>query len=530
MYLKNTAGRESINKFAFVRCKAKALHCFLLLASLFLLLTSLFSSVYAQETSAEQLIKKDEFSFNFDDEDIYSAIQIIFGDILKVNYVIDPQVKGRVNLRTVTPVARKDILPLMETILKLNGIGVLEENNLYRIVPLSDISKGLIRPKVFVFPVQNSSAKHVASVLQQILLGIKPSAPPSVKSVAVTEETQSSPPQPQAAVEQRGGDAVVSDVTKIFHDEVTNTIIILSTQDDYAMISEIIKKIDVEPRQVLIDGLIARIDLSDSLKFGLAWSLKTDINFSLNPFTRDINLDGEMGQRPSDLAGEGGSPVTLSGTGFTFLATDASGIVRARLEALSSEGKANVIAAPHVLVLDNREARIQVGQQIPIQTVQTANTVTTTTVQYKDIGIILKVKPQVNESGLVFLEITQEVSSSATSLQDISEGVSPVINKTEASTYLVARDGETVIIGGLIREDTNKTGSGIPVLSKIPLLGYLFGSTTKSVDKIEIVILLTPRVIRNRAEASNVTSEYINKFKDTTKDKQIEEVLKEGSP
>lgn len=524
------SNKVQIFRFAFIQCKAKALHCFLLIIPCFFLLASHFSLAYAQEASPEEHVKKDEFSFNFDDEDVFSAIQIIFGDILKVNYIIDPQVKGRVNLRTVTPVAKEDILPLMKTILKLNGIGIIEEENLYRIVRISEISKEKTKPHVFVFPVQNSNAKHVASVLQQILLGIKPAAPAPVKSADIIYEKQSSALQPQVSVEQTGGEAIVSDVTKIFHDEITNTIIILSTPEDYATISDMIKKIDIEPRQVLIDGLIARVDLSDSLKFGLAWSLKTDLNFSLNPFTRGINLGGGMGQRASDLAGESGGPVTLSGTGFTFLATDSSGIVRARLDALSSEGKANVIAAPHVLVLDNREARIQVGQQVPITTVQTANTVTTTTVQYKDIGIILKVKPQINESGLVFLEITQEVSSSATSLQDISAGVSPVINKTEASTYLVARDGETIIIGGLIREDTNKTGSGIPVLSKIPLFGHLFGSTTKAVDKIEIVILLTPHVIRNQKEASNVTSEYINTFKDTTKDKKIDEVLKESSP
>ncbi|MBI5050016.1 MAG: hypothetical protein HZC11_03860 [Nitrospirae bacterium] len=586
----------------------------------FLLLTSHFSLVYAQEPERQNSIalkseirsepanlKKGEFSFNFDDEDVFSVIQTIFGDILKVNYTIDPQVKGRVNLRTVTPVAKEDILPLMEIILRLNGISIVEENNLYRIVPISGISKeptavGIgrgaekvqitgkaliqvvpinyikssemikiltpfistnaqivdvpksnhiiiidtdanikrllqlveifdseqikqIKPQVFVYPVQNSKAKDVASLLQQILLGIKPSS-----------ETQSSLPgqtgntQPQASIIQTGGEALVSNVTRIFPDEITNTIIILATPEDYALISEIIKRIDMVPRQVLIDGLIVRVDLSDSLKFGLAWSLKTDLNFSLKPFNEDVKSSVEVGQRPSDLVDTAGSPVTLSGTGFTFLATGLSGIVRTRLEALSSEGKANVMAAPHILVSDNREARIQVGQQVPIHTVQTPTSGgQITSVQYKDIGIILKVKPQVNESGLVSLEITQEISSSATSLADIAAGASPVINKTEASTYLVAQDGETIIIGGLIREDTSKTRTGIPLLSKIPLLGYLFGSTTKAVDKIEIVILLTPHIIRSQTDASNITSDYLNKFKDATKDKKVDKFIEKSS-
>ena len=206
-----------------------------------ILFTILFTvhemSLYAQEPEAGQSTsppqpqqKNSDISFNFDDEDVFSAIQTIFGDILKVNYIIDPQVKGRVNLRTVTPVAKENVLPLMKTILKLNGIGILEENNLYKIVRISEISKEQIKPHVFVFPVQNSNAKHVASVLQQILLGIKPAAP--VKPAAITQETQSSAPQPQVSGEQTGGDALVSGVTKIFHDEITNTIIILSTPED----------------------------------------------------------------------------------------------------------------------------------------------------------------------------------------------------------------------------------------------------------------------------------------------------------
>jgi general secretion pathway protein D len=279
------------------------------------------------------------------------------------------------------------------------------------------------------------------------------------------------------------------------------------------------------PRQVLIEGLVARVDLTDSFEFGVAWSLKTDLNFSMKPFTRDFSLGGQVGQNQSGLVDDLGNPLGLSGSGFTFLATDSNGIVRARLSALATEGRVNVMAAPHILVSDNREAKIQVGQQVPISTSQTSNTVTTTSVQYKDIGIILTVKPQVNESGLVSLEIKQEISSSATDIKDINKGVSPVINKTEASTFLVAQDGQTIIIGGLIREDGNKSRSGIPFLSKIPLLGYLFGSTSKGTDKVELIILLTPHVIKNHVDASKVTSDYLNRYKGETKDKKLDEFI-----
>jgi type II secretory pathway component GspD/PulD (secretin) len=584
------------------------LHRKLILFGLILILFLYASSLYAQGSTSDS-DSSEKITLNFDDEDVFAVIQTIFGDILKVNYIVDPQVKGRVNLRTVTPVSKKDVLPLMEVVLRINGISVVEENNLYRIVtinampkeptavgigreaekvritgkallqivPLDYISSSemikiltpflssnsvivdvpksnhmiivdtdanikrllqlveifdserlkKIKPQVFVYPVQNSKAKDLAALLQQIFLGARQqtSSPVSEKGAP-----QPAPSQQPKGVTPSGGVGLVADITTIFPDELTNTIIILSTPEDYALISETIKKIDIVPRQVLIEGLIARVDLSDSLKFGIAWSLKTDLNFSLKPFTKDFNLTGEAGQRPSDLVDKSGAPATLSGTGFTFLASDTSGILRARIEALSSEGKVNVMAAPHILVSDNREARIQVGQQIPIPTVQIPTSGgQITSVQYKDIGIILKVKPQVNESGLVSLEITQEVSSSATSLADIAAGGAPVINKTEASTFLVAQDGETIIIGGLMREDTSKTNTGIPLLSKIPILGYLFGSTTKAADKIELVILLTPHVIKNIKDAGSVTSDYMNKFKDSARDKKIDEFIDNSS-
>jgi general secretion pathway protein D len=204
------------------------------------------------------------------------------------------------------------------------------------------------------------------------------------------------------------------------------------------------------------------------------------------------------------------------------VATDASGIVRARLEALATESKAKVLAAPHVLVSDNREARIQVGQQVPLVTSSTNVTGTTDiqrTVQYKDIGIILKVKPQVNDSGLVALDITQEVSSLGTPIT-IGSDTAPTLNKTEATTNLVAQNGQTIIIGGLIRDDTTKEKTGIPFLSRIPLIGWLFGNWNDVDQRTELVILLTPRVIRTQADAAGVTNDYVNKYKGMDKDLQ----------
>jgi len=561
-------------------------------------------------------------SFNFDDADIFSVIQTIFGDVLKVNYIVDPSVKGRVNFRSVAPVAKEDVLPIMEVILRLNGIGIVEERGLYRIIPIGDISKepapiGIgreaekvqitgkallqiipikyiqssemtrvltpflsknavivdipkgnyiivvdtdanvkrllqfiqvfdseelkrVTPRVFVYPVQNSKAKDLASILQQIFTGAKPTGTAPTKPSTTTrtptptagQPPQPTPsPQPQVSMGHEGGEALVSETTKIFPDEVTNSIIILATPEDYALIAETIKKIDIIPRQVVIEGLIVRINLKDNLSFGLAWSFKNNVNMDLRPFGGDkTKLTGDININPGGL-----DTSNLPSQGFTFVGTDPKGIVRAVLTALSDESNTKVLAAPHILVSDNKEARIQVGSEVPLATSTTTTPLTagtsvsvtsTATIQYKDIGIILKVKPQVNDSGLISLEITQEISSIGDKV--VVGGLDEIsIDKTETTTNLVAKDGETIIIGGLIREDVTKTKSGIPLLSKIPIIGNLFGTTTDNTLRTELIILLTPHVIRNQEEAADVTSDYVERFKGNTKDKAINEFIKE---
>lgn len=547
-----------------------------------------------------------QFSFNFDDADIYSVIQTVFGDVLRVNYVVDPRVKGRVTFRSVAPVPGDNVLPLMEVILRLNGIAVVEDSGLYRIIPLGEVARepssvgfgrdskkvpstgkallqvipinymsssemvklvtpflsaGAIvvdvpkinhiiivdtdasvkrvlalvdifdseqqkrkRPQVFVHAVQNGKAKDITALLQQIFLGARgttptqpertsgpgssttayPSAaPPSTAAPMFPSSPSTTMPQPQAGGISGGAAVLISsEITRIFSNDVTNSIIVLATPEDFQIIKEAIEKIDIVPRQVVIEGIIAQVTLTDNLSLGIAWAFKA----KSGDLKGLISLDG--------AALSAIDAVKTSGTGFTFTAVDDQGMVRALVTALASESKGRVLAAPHILVSDNHEARIQVGQSVPIVTAQTYGTpgiAPQQVIEYKDIGIILKVKPQVNESGLVALDIHQEVSTFTTQKLFV-DSTQIILNKTEASSSLVVQDGQTIIIGGLIREDTTKSISGIPYLSKIPLLGYLFGGRERDVSRTEIIMLLTPRVLRNQKEAKDTTSSYIDKF------------------
>jgi len=439
-------------------------------------------------------------TLNFDDADVYSVIQTIFGTVLKVNYVVDPRVKGRVTFRAVTPVPVESVLPLMAVILRLNGIGVVEESGLYRLVPIGDVSKA--KPQVFVYLVQNGKAKDIASILQQTFLGGKAASGGVVSSTqGSSAQSAQSPTGTQASPSQiaTGSQTLVSDFTKFIPDEVTNSIVILSTPDEYVLIKGMLSQIDSIPRQVIIEGLIAQVTLTDNLSIGLSAWIKGNIgNFSVS---------GGIGG--SNLATASHDP---SGTGLTLYGIDGVGDLQFMIASLAADSRAKLLATPHILVSDNKEAKIQIGQQVPLVTSETYGSTTLVpqrTIQYRDIGIILKVKPRVNDGGLVNLELYQEVSTYETiALYDNEKQI--ILNKNDATTSVVVQDGQTIVIGGLIREDTTKSKSGIPFLSRIPYLGWIFGTWLDNKQRTEIVILLTPRVVKNQKQAGEVTDRYID--------------------
>lgn len=554
------------------------------------------SSVRPTETSKQEVatwdIKMGQVSLNFDDADIYSVIQTIFANVLHYNYVIDPRVKGRVTFRSIAPVAQQDVLPLMEVILRLNGIAILEENGLYRIVPMSEaprepapvgygrdpqgiklsgrallqvvpirylLSTDMVklltpfvstnavvvdvpksnyiiivdtdsnvrrllklidlfdneqqrekRPQVFLYHVQNTKAKDMAALLQQIFLGAKPAADQSPArttgsstttsqapaSTMQTQRTQPSGPTVTAVTPQMIGESIVSANTKIIPDEILNAVVIIATAEDYAAIKQTIDKIDVVPRQVLIEAVVAQVDLTDDMSMGIAWSLKAN----LGTLSSVIGLN---------------LPISApSSGGFSFTGVDPGGEMRAMISALATKSKAKLLSTPHILVSDNREARIQVGKQVPILTSETYGSTTVApqrTIQYKDIGTILKVKPRINEGGLVSVELNQEISD-YDKIKLYAGEDQIIIIKNEVSTNLVVQNGQTIIIGGLIREKISDSNVGIPWLNRIPILGYLFGNTSDTSARTEIVILLTPRVMKSIQDAGDVTDEYTDRF------------------
>ena len=210
----------------------------------------------------------------------------------------------------------------------------------------------------------------------------------------------------------------------------------------------------------------------------------------------------------------------IAQTGFTY-AFASQGLV-AFLKAQARQNKVDILSSPHILVADNTEAKIEVGQEVPIVTSEytpqqlASETATfSRSIEYRDTGILLTVTPRINEKGLVAMDINQEVSD--VSEQRIEGINSPIILKRQAQTSLVVQDGKTIIIGGLIREKKDTTQEGIPFLYKLPYIGMLFSFNKEVIDKTELLMMITPHVVQTFEEAEWITREFKEKVESLKK-------------
>lgn len=282
---------------------------------------------------------------------------------------------------------------------------------------------------------------------------------------------------------------------KIVADETKNSLLIMANDRDYQRVFRVIQGLDVVPSQVLIEAVIAEVALNDKLQYGVQWQLQKNRTPTAT-FTNALT---------------GGVGAVFPG--FNYAVNAAS--IASTLSALNAITRVNVISTPSLMVLDNKTARLQIGDQVPITTqtatsVVTAQTAIVNSVTMQDTGVILSVTPRINESGRVQLEIEQEVSAV---VKTTSSGIdSPTIQQRRVKTTVVVNDGEVLALGGMIQEQANKTSNQIPLLGDIPGLGAAFSNRGDQVQKTELVILITPKVVRDGTESRLVTEEYRRKM------------------
>ena len=377
-----------------------------------------------------------------------------------------------------------------------------------------DRSSGTVDQRLFVYAVENGKAADLALLLNQILepqkaaAGVKPAqlapglVPVDIRSGAVAGANEGETPvasrpdkNEPSAVPGEGLFIGGSSQIRIIASEANNALLVMATAQQYRQILRALNELDVAPLQVLIEATIAEVTLTGELSLGLEWFFKNRLG----------NRPGEAGL---DLGAAGLAPAI----GFSYVLRSAAD-VRLVLNALASESKLNIVSSPSLMVLNNHLASIQVGDQVPVTTRQQQATAAGSTlvnnVEFRDTGVLLKVTPRANSGGLVVLELEQEVS-------DVAPGsagsLTPTIQQRKINSTVAVQSGETVVLGGLIRENENQSRTGVPGLSRLPLLGWLFGTNTDSTRRTELVVLITPRAVQGTAAARRITEEFRSKM------------------
>lgn len=311
---------------------------------------------------------------------------------------------------------------------------------------------------------------------------------------------------------------IFKEEVKLVADESTNSLIVLATARDYEMIKEVLRKLDVVPRQVLIETMIAEISLTGNLEFGVEYAIATN---GLNKVLGDLPEDDEdtpatpgatsRAINNNSLLTAAKKGVKIGGDGLFSFITDRRQFL-VLINALAARSNVKSLSTPHVIAADNREAHILIGEEIPILTSTQQNLSNDnsdrvfSSVQYRDTGKILTILPQINSAGLVNMEITQEVS--AVSADEFGATNSPSFSSRQAETTVVVQDGQSVLIGGIIDDQMRRSRRGVPFLMDIPVLGRFFRTEGEQMVRVELIILITPHVIRDRLEAQSVTAEF----------------------
>ena len=582
--------------------------------------------------SKEKLQKYEEakdLSIELNKVEIQQAIKIILGDILKLNYVLHPNVRGLVTLRTVRPITKTQMLGLLDAVLEAHGLMAVHGDGIVQIIPssskkdakvthllkqtkdgfgvevipltniptgkmlkllapvvekddvidlpginnlllISGIKKQRITIKklielldvdamasqyVAIVSLRNTRPEVMISELEQILsprgnglvrftpikrlnalMAITPNQK-LIKTVnlwiARLDKTKDADERRlfvyfvkhsdasaltetlkgvfASSVRHRRGILQDNDVknkdTKsalsqtTLHpnfnsDHASNSILIWATGREYELISEVLNKVDISPLQVLIEGTVLEVTLQDNLRYGLKYLIESG-NF------RSLFTQSNAAIASSILPGFG---VTFGGQNTTKLVIDA----------LSEITDVRVVSSPQLLVMDGGTARLHVGDQVPIITRTSSSTATddnriTNEIEYRDTGVTLDITPKVKSSGTVTLNISQTVSDVVrTSSSEIN---SPTIQQRQVTSTASLQSGTTALLAGLIREVATDIKSGIPLLHKLPVLGHFFGTTGEQKQRTELVVLISPKVIKSRDESEKITEDILQKYK-----------------
>ena len=449
-------------------------------------------SVAIRRTTAGILI-------DFQDVDLRAVITALAeAGGLNVSYSEIPS--RRTTIRLHQPIAKGDVLPLLRSVAATNGLQVIQEEQIIRLQPDDPRSPTVGGPrsvpaaesKLFVYRLRHARAAKIASTLQSVFGANAPQsqvqAPIPAARTGIQLAGLSGDSTKAAPADSSGGTVSISATlhapVQIVSDESTNSLVIRAVDLDYEIVRQAIEALDLRPRQVLIEVMIAEVRRSAELDLGVA----------------------SRATRETASANASGTLVGASSTAdlILHLSTNAAFDINIAVHALQSRGDVRILSRPVLLAQNNQEAKILVGSQRPFvqvfRSLPTDAAVRDQVVQYKDVGTSLTILPTINGDGYVDLQLAQEVSTATTEVQFGA----PVISTRETSTHLFVRNGQTAVLGGLVDRTREVSRTGLPLLTAIPLVGHLFGSAMKSTATTELFLFLTPHIIESDADAEQL--------------------------
>lgn len=432
--------------------------------------------------------------------------------LIRMNYVNPQEI-----VRTLTPLITKDgnliAYPATNSLIITDAVSAIRK--IEKLVAALDVPTPTGKGKINVYYLKHANSEDIAKVMQALVSRL--------------------PVPPAGGAAQPAGPATILEgAVTITSDKLTNSLIIIASPIDYETMKDVIQKLDIRRRQVYVEAAIVEMGLSKSRELGFEFQA-ANLNKLNNGGTSVIGGTnfGGIGAAtvggPAAFANFNGLAVgAVKGT-FTYKGTEFLNI-GALLRALQSDTDVNVLSTPNILTSDNQKAEIMVGENVPFKTGQSQSAATggssiLTTIERKDVGISLKITPQITSEDNVRLEIYQEISNVVESATPSSDG--PTTSKRSASTTVVIKDHETMVIGGLIRDNLTTSERKVPFLGDIPLLGWLFKYKSTRLEKVNLMIFITPYIIKNEQDAADITRRQSATQEEFRKEQRFEKKGKE---
>jgi general secretion pathway protein D len=477
----------------------------------FVLFVALVSppSLWAQGPSAQP----SKITLDFNDVEIPVLVRFI-SELTGKNFVLDETIKkqgGKISVFSPTKVTPDQAYHMFVSALEVARVAVVPKGNIYQIVQMGDLPP---ERGVFVYKLKHANATDLAAVLTNLVA--------RSQTIAQTAPGARPPIRPLTEFEAP---------VQVFADKPTNSIIISATKMAYGRLQSVIQDLDIKRKQVFVEAVILEVQVDRLRQIGtdptqVLGSAKSGAVQGIGGLNRAPEDLASVAQAISGLAAGG-----ATGGAFTVLNTVN---IRAFMQLLMNMTDTNILSTPQVLAADNQKAKIVVGENRPFPTGQAQGITggTLVTIERKDVGVTLELTPQVLEDDFIRLEIKQEITAISDNVaQTIGSGtatvpVGPTTTKRSMETTTIAHDQQTLVVGGLVRDNITISEKKVPFFGDIPLLGWLFRSQSRTVEKLNLLVFLTPHLVRDDMDMVEINARKAREINALQRDNRIEEPTK----